>query len=199
MKKRMPENWLAKWIDPELPHDETKRQPASYLRRCFTMEKAESAFDKAAKDAEKSAAAERWLLFVDAVKAAAQLLENAEEAIPENVAAFPKLASSVELARKAASGDEKAAAQWKKHLASGEKECARILAEAEKLSGKGEAAAPVDLAAELQAAIMGNFARKEAESRQVRTSPQTLRKEFMALGALPAELLGPVLELLTRL
>ena len=43
MKKRMPEKWMAKWIDPELPHDEAKRQPASYLRRCFTVEKAENA------------------------------------------------------------------------------------------------------------------------------------------------------------
>ena len=118
---------------------------------------------------------------------------------PESVAAFPKLASSIELARQAAAGDEKAAMQWKKHLAAGEKECAKILAEAEKLAGKGKAAAPVDLAAELQAAIMGNFARKEAESRKPRTDAPTLRKEFMALGALPAAQIEPVLELLTEL
>ncbi len=168
-------------------------------RLASAMEKAENTFDKAFRDAEKNAAAERWLLYVDAVRAAAQLLDRVEEAIPENVAAFPKLAASIELARQAAGGDEKAAAQWKKHLASGEKECARLLAEAEKLAGKTEAAAPVDLAAELQAAIMGNFARKEAESRQPRTDAPTLRKELMALGAIPAAQLEPVLELLVRL
>lgn len=162
------------------------------------MEQAESRFDKALRDAEKSAAAERWTLYADAIRSAARLLDNTD-AIPENVAAFPKLAASVELARQAASGDEKAAAQWKKHLAAAEKECARLLAEAEKLAGKNAEAAPVDLAAELQAAIMGNFARKEAESRQVKSTPQTLRKEFMALGALPAAQVEPVLELLVKL
>ena len=28
--------WQAKWIDPELPHEPEKKQPASYLRRRFT-------------------------------------------------------------------------------------------------------------------------------------------------------------------
>ncbi|MBR2123282.1 MAG: family 78 glycoside hydrolase catalytic domain [Lachnospiraceae bacterium] len=35
----MPAAWQAKWIDPELPHDKEARQPASYLRRTFTLEK----------------------------------------------------------------------------------------------------------------------------------------------------------------
>ncbi|MBQ6565267.1 MAG: alpha-L-rhamnosidase N-terminal domain-containing protein, partial [Clostridia bacterium] len=29
--------WQAQWIDPELPHDPETRQPASYLRRRFTV------------------------------------------------------------------------------------------------------------------------------------------------------------------
>ena len=29
--------WQASWIDPELPHDAKMRQPASYLRRRFTI------------------------------------------------------------------------------------------------------------------------------------------------------------------
>lgn len=29
--------WQARWIDPELPHDAKTRQPASYLRRRFTI------------------------------------------------------------------------------------------------------------------------------------------------------------------
>ena len=38
-RNRMPAAWQAKWIDPELPHDKEARQPASYLRRTFTLEK----------------------------------------------------------------------------------------------------------------------------------------------------------------
>ena len=36
----MPRKWLARWIDPELPHDPDQKQPASYLRRSFTLEHA---------------------------------------------------------------------------------------------------------------------------------------------------------------
>ncbi len=45
MKKTdsLPRIWKAKWIDPELPHDSDKRQPASVLRRRFNMENTENA------------------------------------------------------------------------------------------------------------------------------------------------------------
>ena len=43
MMNTLPEKWLAKWIDPELPHDPEARQPASYLRRSFTVESTENA------------------------------------------------------------------------------------------------------------------------------------------------------------
>ncbi len=43
MEKRMPEKWLAKWINPELPHDAEQKQPASCLRRRFSLEKIGSA------------------------------------------------------------------------------------------------------------------------------------------------------------
>ena len=33
--------WQAKWINPELTLDETQRQPASYLRKTFSIKKAE--------------------------------------------------------------------------------------------------------------------------------------------------------------
>ena len=41
--KKLPETWLAKWIDPELPHDPETRQPASYLRRRFEANSTENA------------------------------------------------------------------------------------------------------------------------------------------------------------
>ena len=43
MEKRMPAQWKAQWIDPELPHDPEKKQPASYLRRRFSASGAEKA------------------------------------------------------------------------------------------------------------------------------------------------------------
>ena len=43
MEKRMPAQWKAQWIDPELPHDPEKKQPASYLRRHFNASGAEKA------------------------------------------------------------------------------------------------------------------------------------------------------------
>ncbi len=41
--EKLPRKWQARWIDPELPHDPDQKQPASYLRRRFTVEKPGSA------------------------------------------------------------------------------------------------------------------------------------------------------------
>ena len=38
IRERMPDAWQARWIDPELPHEKTERQPASVLRRSFRAE-----------------------------------------------------------------------------------------------------------------------------------------------------------------
>ncbi len=43
LKQRLPRSWAARWIDPEPPHDEQQRQPASVLRRRFTAENAATA------------------------------------------------------------------------------------------------------------------------------------------------------------
>ena len=43
LDNRLPARWAAKWIDPELPHDKEQRQPASVLRRRFTVDKTENA------------------------------------------------------------------------------------------------------------------------------------------------------------
>ena len=40
---KMPASWQARWIDPELPHEKAERQPASVLRRAFTLEETENA------------------------------------------------------------------------------------------------------------------------------------------------------------
>ena len=43
IREKMPACWQAKWIDPELPHEKTERQPASVLRKVFSLEKTENA------------------------------------------------------------------------------------------------------------------------------------------------------------
>ena len=43
IREKMPACWQAKWIDPELPHEKDARQPASVLRRAFTLEETENA------------------------------------------------------------------------------------------------------------------------------------------------------------
>lgn len=154
------------------------------------MEKAENTFTRARTEAEKSARADRWREFVAAARTAAGLLENGAAEIPEELAKFPKLRQSLE----AAGAEDKSL--WNKLAAHGEKECARIVAEAEALRGGEKNAPALDLAAELQAAITGNFARREAEAQKPKRSLDDLRKEFMTLGALPRESLEKALALL---
>ena len=43
VENRMPALWQAKWVDPELSHEEKERQPASVLRRRFTVNSTENA------------------------------------------------------------------------------------------------------------------------------------------------------------
>ena len=38
LRNQMPAHWRAQWIDPELPHEKDERQPASVLRRRFTLD-----------------------------------------------------------------------------------------------------------------------------------------------------------------
>ena len=154
------------------------------------MEKAENDFARARQAAEKTARADRWKEFVSAARTAAKLLDDAAAELPEELAKFPKLKQSLEAAR----SEDKTL--WNKLAAHGEKECRRIVAEAEALRGGEKNAPTLDLAAELQAAITGNFARREAEAQKSKRSLDDLRKEFMALGALRRELLESALELL---
>ncbi|MBQ9155011.1 MAG: alpha-L-rhamnosidase N-terminal domain-containing protein, partial [Solobacterium sp.] len=39
----LPAIWQADWIDPELPHDPSEKQPASVLRKKFVAESTENA------------------------------------------------------------------------------------------------------------------------------------------------------------
>ena len=43
LQNKLPARWQAKWIDPEPLHDKAARQPASVLRRFFSLEQTENA------------------------------------------------------------------------------------------------------------------------------------------------------------
>ena len=43
IREKLPAVWQAGWIDPELPHDRDVRQPASVLRRRFSLDETENA------------------------------------------------------------------------------------------------------------------------------------------------------------
>ena len=163
------------------------------------MEKAENEFSRARAEADKNARATRWQEYTAAARAASRLLDDPEPELPPELDRFPKLKHSLETARAAASGDAAAQSAWKKLSDHAAAECARIVAEAEELNGGAKNAAPAgDLAAELEAAILGNFARREAEARKPRRTVEELRKEFMALGALPADKLEAALTALEK-
>jgi len=160
------------------------------------MEKAEETFARARAAADRGARAKSWQDYTAAARAAAQALADSAAELPEAVAKFPKLRQSLEAAR-AAAADPAAAPAWKKLDEHARKECARLADAARELKGGAKKSAPAtDLAAELQAAILGNFARREAEARQPRRSLDDLRKEFMTLGVLPADTLEAALEAL---
>lgn len=122
----------------------------------------------------------------------------------ENLDRFPKLASAAKLIGEAASGDEKAKEKLAKAFENAAEERGRITAELEKLVGiesKEAAASPaaddaMSLAAELTAAIAGNFAASSAraEAREKTLDPKQLLAEFASAGLQEADALEAALE-----
>ena len=110
---------------------------------------------------------------------------------------FPKLAAAAALIGQAAAGDDKAKAKLLKSFESAAAEHKRIISELEKLVGiesPGESKPAVDdalaLAAELTAAIAGNFAASSAhESRPKSIDPKQLLAEFANAGLLERDAL----------
>lgn len=130
-------------------------------------------------------------------------LEEGKLAV-ENLDRFPKLASAAKLIGEAASGDEKAKEKLAKAFDNAAEERGRITAELEKLVGiesKEAAASPaaadaMSLAAELTAAIAGNFAASSAraEAREKTLDPKQLLAEFASAGLLEADALEAAFE-----
>jgi len=146
-----------------------------------------------AKDAARALAA-AW----ETVKSGGALAEG--QLAVENLDGFPKLATAARLIGEAAAGDEKAKEKLAKSFETAAEERGRIAAELEKLVGiesKEEAPASsaaddaLSLAAELTAAIAGNFAASSAraEAREKTIDPKQLLAEFVNAGLVEADAL----------
>ncbi|MDR0933100.1 MAG: DUF349 domain-containing protein [Victivallales bacterium] len=138
----------------------------------------------------------------ESVKSGTELEENCLAI--ENLDKFPKLAAVATLIAQVASGDAKAEEKLLKSLASATSERKRIVAELEKTVGienksenESSMSDAMSLAAELTAAIVGNFASANAKAETPRSTadPKQLLSEFVNAGLPEADSLE---ELFTR-
>ena len=111
----------------------------------------------------------------------------------EHLDRFGKLNSAAQLLKSAIAGDAKALERLEKQAAAAEADQNRICSELEKLVGvkqePEEAAPALDLAAELQAAIAGNFAKSSARAVEKVVDPKQLLSEYLNTGLVDAETL----------
>lgn len=115
--------------------------------------------------------------------------ETPEVPLAENFAGFAKLQTAAALLGSAINGDAKAAEKLEKHIISARKERQEICDELDILAGNGKKAdAPVDLASELQAAMLGNFGKSSpAANSPAKRDPRQLCAAFAACGVIPAD------------
>ena len=139
-------------------------------------------FDKALNAARRAGMGDRLNAFLSAARRLAAAVAAGERPEPGDYADFPRLTAAL---NSYLAGDT---AKLERHYASSRREYQRIISELEKLSDPAPAASGADsLAAELQAAILGNFAREEAMAARRNISPEKLYDEFRSGGLLPSE------------
>jgi hypothetical protein len=114
--------------------------------------------------------------------------ETFEFTPPAAAEMFPKLSSAAKLIADILAGDTKSVEKLNRHLTAAGAEHDRICSELEKLSGKEEPEEE-NLAAVLQAAIMGNFAKAEAKAAAQAIDPNKLASEYLNAGLLLPEAL----------
>ena len=112
--------------------------------------------------------------------------EKFEFNAPAAAEVFPKLSSAAKLIAAAVDGDAKALEKLNRQISGARQEHERICCELEKLSGAQESDSD-NLAAALQAAIMGNFAKDEARAAAQAIDPNKLASEYLNAGVLPSE------------
>ena len=112
--------------------------------------------------------------------------EKFEFTAPAAAEMFPKLASAAKLIASALEGDTKSAEKLNRQIAAARAEHERICSELEKLAGAQENEEE-NLAAALEAAIMGNFAKDEAKAAAQKIDPNKLASEYLNAGLLPGD------------
>ncbi len=161
---------------------ETRQQEEQALRKFDAALNAERAQIRRQKEADSETIAMSVAKAYDAWK------NNETMDLPtaEMLAGFSKLQSIVKLLSEAASGDEKAALRLEKSVATARSERENICIELEKLCGMKPAEdSIIDLAAELQNAMLGDFGKGGAAEKKA-ADPQKLCADFAAAGIVPA-------------
>lgn len=175
-------------------------------RKTFQQEiKAGEKFEAALGSARSRVLADKLTLAKSVARSLAAAWEEVKAGTPlaegrlaiEHLDRFPKLAAAAALIGQAAAGDEKAKEKLAKSFEHAAAEHKRITSELEKLVGieskeepKSAADDALALAAELTAAIAGNFAAANAhESRSKSVDPKQLLSEFTNAGLLESDAL----------
>jgi|GEM_PF-916282 len=153
--------------------------------------KAAAKFDAALAETRKQENRAKGDMGREAARAVAEALdrvlagEKFEFTPPATAEMFPKLAGTAKLIAAVLADEPKALEKLNRQVASARQERERICAELEKLAGK-PAEEEENLAAALQAAIMGNFAKEEAREAAKAIDPDKLASEFLNAGAVPS-------------
>ena len=156
------------------------------------VKKACAAFDKALAETRKKETRAKGDLAREVAREIALALdkclagENFDFTPPAAAEMFPKLAGAAKLISAALTGDAKAAEKLNRQISAARQEHDRICTALEKISG-GQESGEENLAAALQAAIMGNFAKDEAKAAAQAVDPNKLASEYLNAGLLPSE------------
>jgi len=152
-----------------------------------------AAFDRALSAERAKETGEKYLIYREVVTLLAERYDSWKAAgeVPETpvdgVEAFSRPSQFVTLLNAAAGGDAKAAEKVEKSVNAARAEYESLLSDLEALAGIGTGNdAPLSLAAELEAAIMGNFAKAEARAAEKKADPTELRQRFLNAGVVPA-------------
>jgi hypothetical protein len=115
---------------------------------------------------------------------------GSEVSVPDaaDFAGFNKLQSVAKLLTQAIAGDDKAAVKVERQIEIARSERIRVCEAMEALGGKApEKDAVLDLAAELQSAMLGDFGKSSSSAPSLCADPQELCAQFAACGIVPAE------------
>ena len=158
-------------------------------RTTVALERA--ALDKFGKAFEAARKKEKEDMFLRLKPLALQIASawaDSEAALPDDAALekFPRLRTAAKYIAALREGDPAAAEKLEKQIASARSEHQRIIAALEEISSARQQE-PLSLAAELEAAILGNFASDKAAKKKQAADPRQLQQEYLNAGLLPLQ------------